>query len=86
MKSDIAKSFGKTLQVLRVGAGLSQLELSEKAGCDRIYYSLMERGLVDPAFLFFAPVAHVLNVEPFHLWKMALRRAKVLAEEISETP
>lgn len=45
---EVAHHFGKVLKSLRKDAGLSQEDLAERAGCDRTYPSLLERGLRTP--------------------------------------
>lgn len=45
---EVAHHFGKVLKSLRKDAGLSQEDLAERAGCNRTYPSLLERGLRTP--------------------------------------
>ena len=41
-------SFGRTVAMIRKEKGLSQTDMSEIAGCDRSYVSMVERGVCIP--------------------------------------
>lgn len=43
-KKDILREFGKRIRERRQALGLSQEELADKAGFDRTYISMIERG------------------------------------------
>ena len=68
MTSDI-KKFGKRVKDLRLEAGYSQEELSEKMGISREHLSLVERGQrylgLKKVFL----LAKTLNIKPCELFK-----------------
>lgn len=74
MKSPVAIAFGSALRRLREAAGLSQDALAKKAGMDRTYPSLLERGLRSPTLKMFLRLARCLGVSPHVL----------LAETIAE--
>ena len=58
------KSFGVVLRVFRTSAGISQEQLALKAGLDRTYISLLERGLRQPTINTFLGLCHVMEVSP----------------------
>ena len=64
---DVAKAFGMTLQRCRHKAELSQELLAEKAGIDRTYVSLLERGLRTPTLQTIVEIAKALQVSPVDL-------------------
>ena len=43
-KKDTLQEFGKRIRDQRIALGLSQEELADKAGFDRTYISMIERG------------------------------------------
>jgi transcriptional regulator with XRE-family HTH domain len=57
------EKFTKKLRQLREGAGISQEELAARAGLDRSYISLVERGRRSPTVNTLAKIAAVLSVE-----------------------
>jgi transcriptional regulator with XRE-family HTH domain len=61
-QSDIEK-FTRKLRHLREDAGISQEELAARAGLDRSYISLVERGRRSPTVNTLAKIAAVLSVE-----------------------
>ena len=54
--------FGARLRVLRKGAGLSQSELAERAGCNKFTIAKMERGLQEPAWPLVLALCKALGV------------------------
>jgi transcriptional regulator with XRE-family HTH domain len=57
-----ATGFGERLRQLREGAGLTQQELAERAGCHYMTVSLLERGTQEPAWPLVLQLADVLAV------------------------
>jgi len=57
------EKFTKKLRQLREDAGISQEELAARAGLDRSYISLVERGRRSPTVNTLAKIAAVLSVE-----------------------
>jgi transcriptional regulator with XRE-family HTH domain len=55
--------FTRKLRHLREDAGISQEELAARAGLDRSYISLVERGRRSPTVNTLAKIAAVLSVE-----------------------
>jgi XRE family transcriptional regulator, regulator of sulfur utilization len=62
MKAPVAVAFGRALRRLRHAAGLSQDALADKAGIDRTYPSLLERGLRAPTLAMLLKVAPGVGV------------------------
>jgi transcriptional regulator with XRE-family HTH domain len=54
--------FGERLRQLREGAGLTQQQLAERAGCHYMTVSLLERGGQEPAWPLVLQLADVLGV------------------------
>jgi transcriptional regulator with XRE-family HTH domain len=61
--------FGKTLRELRTERGLSQDELAARAGLDRNYIGMIERGERNPAIVNVVKIAEALNVPPSELFR-----------------
>ena len=61
--------FGKNVRSLRESAGLSQEELSFRAGMKRTYLSDLERGVRNPSVRALGRLADALNVQPDRLLK-----------------
>lgn len=55
-------AFGMVLRECRKGAGLSQEQLAEKAGVDRSFLSMVERGIQSPNIAVLFRMAEVLSV------------------------
>ena len=55
--------FGGRLRALREQAGLSQLPLAEKAGCNQFTVAKLERGLQEPAWPLVLALAKALGVD-----------------------
>ncbi len=62
MQRDILIQFGKKLRELRKRNNLTQVELSERAGFDRNYIGMLERGERNPALLNIQKIAQVFNI------------------------
>jgi transcriptional regulator with XRE-family HTH domain len=59
-----ATGFGERLRQLREGAGLTQQQLAERAGCHHMTVSLLERGTQEPAWPLVLALAGVLGITP----------------------
>jgi len=62
MQRDILIQFGKKLRELRKRNNLTQVELSKRAGFDRNYIGMLERGERNPALLNIQKIAQVFNI------------------------
>jgi transcriptional regulator with XRE-family HTH domain len=58
------KAFGQALREIREAQQLSQEQLALKAGYDRTYISLVERGMRSPTIRTLVKLAAVLQVKP----------------------
>lgn len=70
MKQDsktILRNLGKCLRSYREAKGLSQEEVSFRAGIHRTYLSQIELGERNPSFLVFINVCNVLGMPPSHI-------------------
>lgn len=61
--TDIKKKFGNRLKNLRKKRGLSQEEVSNKAGLDRTYEGKIERGERSPSLETVEKIAEALDVD-----------------------
>jgi transcriptional regulator with XRE-family HTH domain len=68
----VARAFGNVLVSCRRTAKISQEELAFRAGLDRTYPSLLERGLRQPTIGKFMAIGYALNVDPSTLMMMTL--------------
>jgi len=68
----VAWAFGKVLVSCRHTAKISQEELAFRAGLDRTYPSLLERGLRQPTIGRFMAIAYALKIDPSTLMIMTL--------------
>lgn len=55
-------AFGTVLRECRKGAGLSQEQMAVKAGLDRSFLSMVERGIQSPNIVVLFRIAEVLGV------------------------
>jgi transcriptional regulator with XRE-family HTH domain len=55
---------GKNVRHLRIGAGLTQTALAERAGVDRTHLSRLERGRLMPTLVTLRRLAKTLRVTP----------------------
>jgi transcriptional regulator with XRE-family HTH domain len=69
--------FGKTLRELRTERGLSQDELAARAGLDRNYIGMIERGERNPAIVNVVKIAEALDVPPSELFRLFDTRPKL---------
>jgi transcriptional regulator with XRE-family HTH domain len=58
------KVFGEHLRQIRKATGITQEELAFRAGLDRTYISLLERGLKSPTLYTFFRLCKVLGQKP----------------------
>ena len=58
------KAFGARLQLYRVRAKLTQMEMAEKLGCTSQHISAIERGVKIPKLETFVDICNVLRVQP----------------------
>ena len=56
------RAFGAVLRECRKKAGISQEQLAEKAGLDRSFISLVERGIQSPNIVVLLRIAEVLGI------------------------
>lgn len=70
---DIAVAFGKAVKIRRVEIGISQEELSAKAGFARSFMSGVERGTKAASINSVWRLAKALECLPSDLWKTAER-------------
>ena len=61
------KAFGRVLKLVRKERNISQVQLSEIAGVDRSYVSILERGLQSPTLGILYALAEALEVQPFEM-------------------
>lgn len=57
---------GQVIREKRESAGLTQIEVAEKASLDRNYIGMVERGERNPSYLSLVKIAKGLNI-PVHL-------------------
>jgi transcriptional regulator with XRE-family HTH domain len=72
----VAEVFGQILRTARNGAGLSQVQLAEKAGIGRTLIQLYERGLHDPGLSKVINIADVLGMQASQLVAMVVSRLR----------
>lgn len=68
----VARAFGQVLMTCRRNAKISQEELAFRAGLDRTYPSLLERGLRQPTIGRLIAIAFALHVDPSTLVIMTM--------------
>ncbi len=66
--ADLRLAFGKRVRELRLGLGLSQEKLAERAGLHWTYVSGVERGLRTPGLDVIGRLAVALKVSPSELF------------------
>jgi transcriptional regulator with XRE-family HTH domain len=69
--------FGKVLKEAREAAGLTQEKLAFRAGLDRTYISLMERGLRSPTLDVLLRLCEALGILPSELMKQLEIASKI---------
>lgn len=68
-RDTVLARFGKALRELRTERGLSQDELAARAGLDRNYIGMIERGERNPAIVNVVKIAEALDVLPSELFR-----------------
>jgi len=68
-RATVLARFGKTLRELRTERGLSQDELAARAGLDRNYIGMIERGERNPAIVNVVKIAEALDVPPSEMFR-----------------
>lgn len=63
MDEKAKKEFGERVKTTREKAGLTQLEVAEKADMTVNYYAMIERGEVNPSFEKIKAIAKVLKIK-----------------------
>lgn len=61
---EVLRRFGKRVRILRVGLGISQEELADRADLDRTYIGGIERGERNVSLVNISRVAKALGVAP----------------------
>jgi transcriptional regulator with XRE-family HTH domain len=69
----LSKNFGRRIQQIRTGRGLTQQELSELVNCSTEYISRIERGLCSPSFDMITRLAKALIVDPKDFFDLGIR-------------
>lgn len=72
----IALAFGGVLREVRTSRKISQEVLAERAGVDRTYPSMLERGVRAPGLSIAIAVAIALGVEPDGLVRTTVERLR----------
>jgi len=67
----VAQAVGRAIRRLRTDMGLSQEDLAVKAGIDRTYPSLLERGMRQPTVSVLLGVAHALKTTSQYILDLA---------------
>jgi transcriptional regulator with XRE-family HTH domain len=74
MREDLKSSIGHVLRSRRRSLGISQEQLAERAGVDRTYVSILERGLKSPTIETLGRICSVLGTLPEHVIQQARER------------
>ena len=69
MKNTELKTLGQTIRLKRENLGLTQNEVAERAGLDRNYIVMVERGERNPSYLSLIKIAKGLNLTVYQLIK-----------------
>ena len=69
MENTELKTLGQTIRLKRENLGLTQNEVAEKAGLDRNYIGMVERGERNPSYLSLIKIAKGLNLTVYQLIK-----------------
>jgi transcriptional regulator with XRE-family HTH domain len=62
MDTDALNNLGQIIREKREALGLTQIEVAEKAGLDRNYIGMVERGERNPSYLSLIKIATGLNL------------------------
>lgn len=63
MSEDVRRMVGRNMRRLRLAAGLTQADLSERLGSDRAYVSGLERGQRNPTVVTLWHISKALGVK-----------------------
>jgi len=74
MLKDLKATIGDVLRAAREKLGLSQEELAERAGVDRTYVSILERGLKSPTLETLEKICGALGTLPEQVIQDARKR------------
>lgn len=69
MENTELKTLGQTIRLKRENLGLTQNEVAERAGLDRNYIGMVERGERNPSYLSLIKIAKGLNLTVYQLIK-----------------
>ncbi len=69
MESQALNNLGQIIREKREALGLTQIEVAEKAGLDRNYIGMVERGERNPSYLSLIKIASGLNMSVDQLIK-----------------
>lgn len=69
MESQALNDLGQIIRKKREALGLTQIEVAEKAGLDRNYIGMVERGERNPSYLSLIKIASGLNLSVDQLIK-----------------
>lgn len=69
MENTELKILGQTIRLKRENRGLTQNEVAEKAGLDRNYIGMVERGERNPSYQSLLKIANGLNLTVYQLIK-----------------
>ena len=74
MRKDLKTAIGNVLRVKREKLAVSQEELAERAGVDRTYVSILERGLKSPTVETLERICDALGTLPERVIEEARRK------------
>jgi transcriptional regulator with XRE-family HTH domain len=74
VRTDQKTAIGSVLRQKREKLGISQEELAERAGVDRTYISILERGLKSPTLETLERICIALNTLPERVLEEARKR------------
>ena len=74
MRKDLKGTIGSVLRAKREKLGISQEELGERAGVDRTYISILERGLKSPTLETLEKICSALHTLPEQVIEEARRK------------
>ena len=77
MKKTISQQIGQVIRDLRLEAGLSQVEFSDKCGFYQTYLSRIENGKANPTVNALDVIASGLGITIFELWEITKTKASV---------
>lgn len=76
MQKDLKETVGSVLRAKREKLGISQEELGDRAGVDRTYISILERGLKSPTLETLEKICAALGTLPEHVLEEARQRKR----------